>query len=314
MAQSLWSADGSSLFSPKLGKTMYEQAAPDFIYRQFCQVEDAFGKGNGDAFQFTKTLRIDTRGGTLVETTTMPSNRIKFVKDSITVTEYGNGVQYTEKLETLSTFDMRGQYGKGLTQDYRDVVDRDIYGKFTSAKFKAVCTNTATTIFTTNGTATITATANPSDKNIRDIVNYLKKKHTPGVGGGLDYLGVLSVEAKGGLFTYLQAINQYTTPSKAMNREIGKYYNVRFSEDANAANNAIGSSTAFGEGFIFGDEAVLEAVATPEELRFEQTDLGRSKKLAWFGIFGWKKMWDLANDDSNSTGNGIERIVHITSA
>jgi len=313
MAQTLWVNEGSYLRSPKLSAQMREQAAPFYVWRQFVNIKEALGKNAGDTVEFTKRLRIDTRGGTLTETATMPANRIKFVKDSVTVNEYGNGVNYTQKIETLSEFNIRNQMEKGLVDDQKDTIDNAIATQFKLAKFKAVCTATTKTgvVFTTNGTATATASNNPSDKNIRAVIDYLKKKQVPKI--GTHYVGILSVDAMSGLYDYLQAIAQYAEPEFRFKDEIGRYYGCRFVEDNNILDNSAGASS-YGEGVIFGEEAVLEAVALPEELRYEETDLGRSKKLGWYAILGFKKIWDLTNDDKNSTGKGIERIVHITSA
>ena len=117
-----------------------------------------------------------------------------------------------------------------------------------------------------------------------------------------------------GVYDYLQAIAQYAEPSFRFNDEIGRYYGTRFVEDNNILSNTIGNGSIYGEGVVFGEEAVSEAVALPEELRFEEDDLGRSKKYAWYSILGWKKTWHLATDDSNSTNQGIERIVRVFSA
>jgi len=292
---------------------MREQAAPFYVWRQFVNIKEALGKNASDTVEFTKRLRIDSRGGTLTETATMPTNRIKFVKDSVVVKEYGNAVNYTQKIETLSEFNIRNQMEKGLVDDQKDTLDNAIATQFKLAKFKAVCTATTKTgvVFTTNGTATATASNNPSDKNIRAVIDYLKKKQVPKI--GTHYVGILSVDAMSGLYDYLQAIAQYAEPEFRFKDEIGRYYGCRFVEDNNILDNSAGASS-YGEGVIFGEEAVLEAVALPEELRYEETDLGRSKKLGWYAILGFKKIWDLTNDDKNSTGKGIERIVHITSA
>lgn len=314
MSQALWANMGSYLASPKLSQQMREQAAPMFLWRQFVDTKDALGANKGDAVQFTKRLRIDTRGGTLVETNTMPNNLIKVIKDSTVVTEYGNGVPFTQKLETLSAFKMKSEYEKGLVQDQKDTLDNAVATVMKTAKFKAVCTTTAKAgaIFTTNGTATVTASNNPTDANIRAIVDFAKKKQIPKLGNY--YACVGATEFISGIYDYLQAVAQYADPEFRFNDEIGRYYGTRFMEDNNILLNTIGNGSAFGEGVLFGEEAVAEATALPEELRYEETDMGRSKKLAWFAILGFKKIWDLVTDDLNSTGKGIERIIHITSA
>lgn len=314
MGVALWTNEGSYLRSPKLSQQMREQAAPQFLWRQFVDTKDGLGKNAGDSVEFTKRLRIDTRGGTLVETNTMPSNRIKVIKDSTVVTEWGNAVPFTQKLETLSEFKMRSEYEKGLVQDQKDTIDTEIAGKFKTAKFKAVCTATTKTgvAFTTNGTATATAANELSDANIRAIIDYAKQKQIPKMGNY--YMVVGSTNAISGVYDYLQSVAQYADPSFRFNDEIGRYYGARFMEDNNVLVNNIGSSTNKGEAVVFGEEAVAMAMALPEELRYEETDLGRSKKLGWYSIFGCKKIWDLVTDDLNSTGKGIERIIHVTSA
>lgn len=70
---------------------------------------------------------------------------------------------------------------------------------------------------------------------------------------------------------------------------------------------AIGANS-IGEAVIFGDDAVIEGVVIPEEIRAKvPDDYGRSKGIAWYFLGGWKRVWDFAAD-------GEQRIVHVTSA
>lgn len=317
MPQGVWVTNslGGYLYSPKLSQQMREQSAPMFVFRNFVDLsEKGLGANKGDRVPFVKRLRIDTRGGTLVETTTLGRNTIKFTTDSVTVTEYGNGVDYTQKLETLAQFNMKDQYQKGLVQDQKDTIDLAIATQFQSAKFKMVATNTATTVFTSNGTATATASANISDKNWRDIIDQMNISQIPKFKGGDYFIGILSVKSMRGVYDYLQAVAQYAEPEFRFKNEVGNYYGARAVAENNILSNAKGSGTTFGEALFFGDEAVVESVALPEELRYQETDVGRCKTLAWYAIVGWKKMWDITNDDLNSTGKGFERIMHVTSA
>ena len=312
MGQTNWTDAGGYLANAPLSKEMRNQARPDYIWRQFAKVNMGLGAKKGSSIDFTKKLKIDTRGGTLIETTTMPSNEIKFVTDSITVTEYGNAVECTEKVLTLSQFTLDDELNASLVEDQVDTIDATIGAVFKEAEFIAVCSATNTTEFTTDGVATVTATVNPSDKNIRKIVQYMKKANIPML--GKYYIGMFSVEALGGVYDYLQAIAQYAEPSFRLNSEIGRYYDVRFIEENSVLSNVVGSTSLLGEAIMFGEDAVAEAVALPEELRYDVDDMGRSHKYAWYGILGWKKVWSLASDDTNSTGKGLERIVYITSA
>lgn len=69
--------------------------------------------------------------------------------------------------------------------------------------------------------------------------------------------------------------------------------------------NAIGNSSVGGEAYFFGDDAVLEAVAVPEEMRADPpTDGGRCNNLYWYAILGFKIIW---------AGDPDERIVKVDS-
>jgi len=312
MAQSLWTDNGTYWASPRLSKQMRDQALPNFVYRQFTDLKNALGANAGDRVLFPKKLRVDTRGGTLIETNTVSVNEIKFRQGTVQVTEYGNAVSLTQKATTLSQFNLRNEKNRGLVDDQVDVIDRAIAAQFQAAEFKAVMTATQAPVFTTNGTASATATNNLDDKGVRKIVSFMKKKLIPQV--GKHYISLCSVESHQGVYDHLQSIAQYADPKFRFSDETGRYYGVRFIEDNSVLSNTIGHGSALGEAIFFGAEAVAEAVALPEELRYEEKDIGRSKILAWYSILGFAKIWSLSADDANSTGIGIERIVHVTSA
>ena len=319
MAQQQWvtSSLGGNLTNNKLSMQLRNQALPMFVYRQFAQIKDeGLGRQTGDTVYFEKILRINTRGGTLAETATVPANLVKVIKDSVVVTEWGNSIDYTKKLEDLSNWDPNNIFLKALRDDIADTLDNAAYTPFTTAKFVAVCTSTSSTVFTSNGTATATASASLSDKNVRDIVDDMKRKLIPKIGGPKGYYGaILSIKSLRGIYDYLQAIAQYTEPEYRYNSEVGRYYDARFMEDNNNLSDAVGSSGLSGNGFFFGEDAILEAIAVPEYTVADlPTDLGRSRKVGWLATLAFKKTWDLTSDDLNSQGKGIERIYRVTSA
>ena len=308
-----WATYGSYLANQKLSAQMRAQALGLFVYRQFVDKKDALGANAGDVVTFSKRLRIDTRGTTLVETNSMTCRTIKVLKGTCSVSEFGNKVLYSQKADTLSKFDIKAEYGKGLTDDQVDAIDLNIYNIFSTAKFKATATNTgkAHVQMKTNGTATSTATARLTTANLRGIVDYAKMAHIPKL--GTMYVCVGSTDLISSMYDDLMAVAQYAEPEFRFKDEIGKYYGARFVEDNMQADNSEGSSS-FGEGFLFGDEAVCEAVALPEELRYYEEEAGRFKYLLWYAILGHAKMWDRETDGTGSDLNGLERIIHITSA
>jgi N4-gp56 family major capsid protein len=305
---------GGSLTNNSLSRSIRAQNEANFVYRQFCDVKEDPGKKKGDYVYFDKLLRIDTKGGTISETATIPENKWKVVKDSVQVTEVGNSVPYTEKLETLAEFDPQDLSSRTLKSDMLEVIDSLISVQFDATDYVAVATATNSTVFATGGSATATAGCNISDDNVRDIVNQMKKKWIPPFADG-NYRGILSVNSADGVYTYLQAMAQYTEPQYRHNAEVGQYYNCRMVVDnyGGTLSDSIGTGSVYGEAFFFGQEAVMEAVALSEEVRMKTpTDFGRSKGVAWYGIMAWKKMWDV-DDDLNGVDKGITRIYKVTS-
>lgn len=316
MAQGVWATNslGGHLTNNKLSKEMRIQAGPTYAFRQFVKVKEG-GENQGDTVYFVKRLRIDTRGTTYAETNTASKNTIKFTKGSCVVAQYMNSVNYTGKLEALANWNVESEYRDGLLEDQRDVIDRAVAAQFVTARFKAVCTSTSSTVFTTNSAAGATAAASCSDKNHRDIVDYMRKKQIPYYEGGRGYVSIHSTTSMRGIYDFLEAKDQYTTPTTELNYEEGQYYKCRLVSENNYLSDALGSGTQYGEALYFGDEGVMEVVAMAEELRAEQISgsLGMDMLVGWVGLMGWTKMWDLSNDDLNSTGKGVERIIHVTS-
>ena len=307
-------SEGGSLTNNKLSKSLRAQNAPEWTYRQFVDTKEALGAKSGDIVYFDKTLRLDTKGTTLVETTTMPENRWKVIKDSVVVNEYGNSTPYTEKLQTLAEFDPQDISSRTLKSDMLEVIDSAVAAQFNNARFRAACTTTASTTFTTNGATTTSANVNMSDKNVRDVVDYLDQRWVPRF-SDKNFRAIVSVNTRRGIYDYLQAVAQYAEADYRHNSEVGQYYGVRFALDNSYLSDAVGSNAVYGEAFFFGQESVLEAVALLEEVRMKvPTDYGRAKGVAWYGLFGFAKMWKLNNDDPNGTNKGIERIIKVTSA
>lgn len=308
---------GSYVSVPKLNKIMREQALPMYVFRQFVDKKDGLGKGHGDTVHFSKRLRIDTAGGVLTETASMTQHNIKVVKGTATVYEYGNKVLYSQKLDTLAQFNMRSEYGQGLVDDQVATIDSSISTQLKTTVLKAICTSSAKagvffqTCTGTITTATVTALNQASANNIRGIIDFAKQKHIPKMGNSYVCIGETSLISS--IYDDLQAVAQYADPEFRFKDEVGRYYSTRFVED-NAILDSSAGSTAYSEGLLFGDEAVAEVVALPEELRYYEEEAGRFKYLMWYAILGHKLIWNSAVDDSNSTGKGIDRVIHITSA
>jgi len=217
-----------------------------------------------------------------------------------------NAISYTGKLEALAEFNVENIVHKTLRNDMAKTLDSAAAAQFAAAEYKAVCTATNSTVFTTDGTATATAATNASDKNHRDIIDYMKKNNIPKINGY--YICIGSTNHIRGLYDAFESLIQYTKPELAFNGEVGRYYGCRIIEETNYLSNTLGSGSQYGEAVYFGDDAVREGVAVPEEVRADvPDDFGRDKAIAWYYLGGFQRIWSLATDSE-------EHIVHVTSA
>jgi len=169
-------------------------------------------------------------------------------------------------------------------------------------------------IFTTNGTATASASSNLVGTNVRAIVDYMKKKLIPKY-DGRNYVCISSVAALSGLHSDTSTggwvdVSKYTVQfsTNIFNGEVGNYYMTRFVEETGYLSNTIGSNTAYGQAIFFGSDIVYEAVAVPEEIRVKiPTDFGRDQGLAWYALLGFKIVWSYSTDSE-------QHLVYVTSA
>lgn len=309
-----WSTYGSYLANQKLSVQMRAQALGMYVYRQFVDKKDALGKNAGDVITFSKRLRIDTAGAALTETASITQHNIKITKGTCSVTEYGNKVLYSLKADTLAKFNLRSEYGQGLMDDQVHTLDNAIFTAMKTTRFKMVFTNTGKNhyAYTTTGTATQTATYTKyTAANIRGIVDFAKTNQIPKMGS--HYICIGATNFISDIYDDLQAVAQYAEPEFRYKDEIGRYYGARFIEDNALADTTVGGSS-IGEALVFGAEAVCEALALPEELRYYEEEAGRFRYLMWLGIMGYAKIWDRVLDDNGGDLKGVERIIHITSA
>lgn len=309
MAQQLWAVNSlGGFFSNNELSTMIRHAAqPMMKFRQFVDAEPAAGRSRGDKVFFDKISNISTQGGTLNETDTIPKRNFNIRQGTLTVTEYGNSVPFTLKVQTLSEITVPETIKVVLRNDMAKVLDTDAATRFKEADHKAVCTNTATTVITSNSTATATASANMSDKNSRDVIDKLKVLNVPRY-DGMNYICIASTNSIRGLYDFFESKVQYTSMDPLFSGEIGTYYGCRFVEETNVLSNILGSGAAFGEAIYFGADAVREGLVVPEEIRIDiPKDFGRDQGIAWYALTGFVRTWNFGTDSET-------RIIHVTSA
>lgn len=305
---------GGVMSQPYLSQKLRSVAQPLFRGRQFVDAKEAIGKNRGDTFLFDKNQNVQTQGGTLVETNTIPETQFVTNQGTCIITEYGNAVPFTQKLENLIQFQIEPLTEQKLRDDMVKVLESACMAQYVATDYIAVMSATNSVVFTTNGTATATATADLTAANVRSVVDYMKKKLIPTY-DGRNYVSIASVSSLAGLHADSATggwidISKYTTTfaPAIFAGEVGNFYHTRFVEETGYLSNTIGAGSTHGQAVFFGNDQVYEAVAIPEEIRVKlPQDYGRDMGLAWYALLGFKIVWSLATDAE-------QHIVFVTSA
>ncbi len=288
MSGQLWSTNalGGYMWSPNLSRKLRTALQPMVRYRQFCDAKEAFGLGIGQIFNWNIYSDVATAGGALVENQTMPETNFTITQNSLTITEYGNSVPFTKKLDDLSEHPVTEIIHKVLKNDARKVLDTAAYNQFNLTPIRIQSTSSTSYTLTTNGTVAGTASSALYTSHVKAIADYMAEANIPAF-DGVNYLSVFRPTALRNMKNNLEGIHQYTPEGwhVIMNGEKGRYEGVRFIEQTNIASQGWANTD---RGFFFGSDTVCEAFAIPEEIRGKiPTDYGRSRGIAWYAELGF---------------------------
>ena len=123
---------------------MRHALVPLMKFRQFVDIKEGWGRGVGDTLFYNKISKVDTAGGALVETNVMPENQYSISRGTIVLTEYGNSIPFTGKLEALSEFNVQDPTMRVLRDDMAEVLDKRAGLEFKRTQRKYVCLTTTT--------------------------------------------------------------------------------------------------------------------------------------------------------------------------
>lgn len=314
MAQQLFATNslGGFLTNNTLSKQLRYKAQTAQRFRQFCDLENYAGANRGNKVFFDKISNISTSGGTLTETDTIPKRNFTILQGTLTITEYGNSIPFTQKLQKLADTDISESIRTVLMNDMKVVMDSAAASQFMTNDYIATITNTATTTFGSSGTKLATAGANMSDKNVRDIVDKMKLLNIP-TRDNDEYVCVASTNSIRGLYDFFEAKAQNTIMTPLYRGEVGSYYKTRFIEETNFLSNTDGSNGLYGEAAFFGADAVREGVALAEEIRVAiPSDYGRDQGIAWYALLGFQQVWSYSGV-LNGQADTQTRIITVDS-
>jgi len=281
---------------PKLSKKLRIQAQRLMKLRQFVKPEPGFGKNKGDTVAINKFSAPARGSRVLSELAPMPVNSIKQGQLLLTVQEYGTSLQYTGKKEDLADYNVNDPFQKALKLDMAVALDAMVGDQFVATDVSLKRSNGT---ILTNGTTEVGTTA-LTTAILRMMVAWLEegnnitppKEPTPYYDEGNNYILVGSPNLIRGLLDDTSAnsitdVGKYAHPEDIYNGEIGMYDGVRIIKE----NNYFSNPNGVGAGVLFGDDPVVEVVAVPEEIRYQEADYQRAKGVAWYYLGGAKIMW-----------------------
>ena len=307
---------GGYMWSPNLSKVLRTSVQPLVKFRQFADVKDAAvqGKQKGQEFHWNVYSDIATQGTTLTETSTMPESNFAITQGTMTITEYGNSVPFTEKLDDLSAHPVKEVIAKVLKNDAKKALDTAAYAQFNSAPLR-VCPATNTTTdavtLTTNGTCTLTNSIAMGNGHVKAIVDLMKERNIPPYMGD-DYVSIAHPSTYRTFKTDLESVRKYVDVGyqNVLNGEIGRHENTRFVEQTNIA-KAGWTAAKSNQAFFFGADTVAEGVVIAEEMRGKiPTDFGRSRGIAWYYVGGF----GIVHATDSGTNSRNARILKWDSA
>lgn len=319
MAGQVWSVNqlGGFMYSDQLSNVLRMDLLPTVKFRQFCDAKDATEKGlhTGQFFNWDVYSRIQQGGGQLDENVEMPTSNFTIQQGQLKITEYGNSVPYTGKLDDLSKHPVTEIIHKVLKVDAKETLDGAAWAQFNATVTRVAPTggNSTTSVTLEVGTPTITNDAALTNSHVKAISDIMKEANVPPYVGD-DYYAIAWPTTFRTFKNTLESVRQYTETGFQMiaNGEIGRYEGMRFVEQTAIAHGGAYSSTSYtfrnpvpwtnGVSdwvFFFGEDTVAEAIVIPEEIRGKiPTDFGRSRGIAWYYLGGFGLVHGATTADS----------------
>jgi N4-gp56 family major capsid protein len=291
------------MYSDELSDKLRIELLPSVKFRQLCDARDAMEKGlnRGDQYNWNVYSRVADGGGTLLENVEMPETNFTITQASLSITEYGNSVPYTGKLDDLSRHPVEEIIKKVLKVDAKETLDGAAHAQFDLTGLTVTPTS-ASAVTVEEGGCTLTNNNAMTKEHIKVIIDAMKERNIPPYLGD-DYYCIAWPTTFRTFKNDLEAIKIYVETGfrHVMNGEIGRYEGCRFIEQTHVAKGGAVDSTTWtfrtadawnnaksDWAFFLGEDTVAEAVAIPEEIRGKiPTDFGRSRGIAWYYLGGF---------------------------
>ncbi len=316
MGQQSWTYDAPTgvYKNHALSSNIRVAAIAETKFIQFSKPVDGYGSHKGSNVTITRVSNVAVPSDdSLSEIDRIPEDTLSLSTQAIAVVERGRAIPYTSLALDLAHFDLESSIQKKLRDQLSLRLDSVCATAFKVGQVKAIPDGIASLTMDTDGTASTTAASNINVYHVEVLRDQLFSTYNvaPYVDG--DYMCVISTKGRRGLIRdpNWEKWKTYTDPSAKFNGEIGRIEGIRFIESNNtsALSGSLGASSVLGEAVVFGDDPVAMATVHDPELRAKESeDYGRSKGVAWYGVYGFDQIW------KDSATAGEARVIHITSA
>ena len=315
-----WTYDAASGIykSHAMSADLLKLAALKFKIVPFTKKVNSFGRGMGETITLPYYKPVDEpTSAQLEEETRIPIDQLQMGTYTITIKEWGRGVEFTSLAKDLSALDPEAGAQKALKDQMMLAMDTAAAKAFTGSNAKVAFIPTSLTggVFDTDGTPSTTALVNLTKDHMGVLRDYMANVlHTPFYEGEW-YIGLFATKALRGLKNdrVLMSFDKYLRKGDILYRnEVGMIESIRTVEinHENALSDSIGSGNVLGEGVVFGEDAVGRIEVEYPHLRADmnyKSDFGRKKAVAWYGSVAYDVLFQSADDREC-------RIVKIGSA
>lgn len=268
------------------------QATPKMRFAQFAKRKSDLTQNAGGTVRYTKFNSLAS-GGKLTEGTAITEQAMGTSEITISLDEYGNAVNVSEKALQFSMFDILQEASELLGRDCAKVLDLELRDQAlaTTNVIYGGSKTAATGLVAGDGLTTTT---------VKDAVEQLSTNNAP----RFDSEYYICIAHPHQLRQIRDDANwiethKYQGVEQIYKGEVGMYEGVRFIETTQMpANTAAESATKYGfaagteiptwEASIFGENAYAWAEGLPVEMRDNGVeDYGRKHGLGWYAIWGF---------------------------
>jgi N4-gp56 family major capsid protein len=322
-----WTSKGGYLSFDRLSAKLRYATQQISPLMQFVRDEPKLGGNKGDTVNITKIYNATREYPTtpLSETAPIPANDWTQNQVSLTLDEWGDSFDLTEKFTTLSDFDPN------------DITTRLLMDSMKKNQNYLIATELKKTALKYAPTSATAATAGTFTKDGTDPGNFARALNKTDLYALRDaaidtyrlppLTGPISEVAQ-----YAMACSQHVISAFMQDSDIANALNYSYMGNGNGnpllkgslgvfngvifyldtQNFATTQDTFSGEAVFFGDDAVVSGTAIyPELRRKDGVDYGRDPGVAWYGIYNFK----IVGGASQAEVDAYQaRAIHLTSS